>query len=1188
MQGQFNTFHLLVKLIQAEHLSPAISTTGERYWNICVTVSFNGLEHELHQTHDKKDVTWNRVLRFPCTIPCWDNTVAVSIRHRGALLQQLIAADTLVGEINFITDKIPVEPMPPTWFYLYQNAEHKATNSALDVNFAGRVLLAADMERRVFTGSNNTVEERQMREQVIPPHFDKGMLDIKIYKICFERNAPLQKSDVEVRFNIRGTKLKAKEPCQVHGYGAHWAKGGLVDLVEVTVGADDHIFGFVWINTFDDSTDVYRHSYFHIPSAHLKTADLHWYELHSTEEKNRVEGVMLISAILLKKSKKKRPVVKAIKWKTYVLRSYVYGATNIPIKGPNIGTKISITLADAIMDTPLVYGKLHPVWDYTDTREVVLSDDVDLRSSLLISIVQERTPNSGAEGTDAGNEKRKEEREKWQVVGSLRLAQNNVTSTLPTSWFEVHDELEWMTVKLLSGQKNTKTAILCGFDLFEAGSYMPATPWKGGTETVKVPICVVGCRLTTPIETGCSARLSLCHTRKGKSKAVELNNSPIGTHHEFNYFEHVTVECRLPQFSNALDHLEVTIWYKDNEKIARVLGSASILLNSYYSTTTLLEKQQIEEKFRRKTDEQIRKDNKIADLHSLATNKKNIGVDETNEDEIPLDTDNPAVVQEYWMRQLAATWTSMGNMETMNCRASPLDTVDEICPLKSSQLIPRPETDDQQMMSEHNINNFSWQRIGKTRQRRTIELSLEEFLHQHADHGGSDAGRLFPLDEVPIWRTTGNDTKDAETVGVLLYVMGRISSTSGGHATGDQDAQQKADQLQQTVISGIGLVPHSGMGDANTFLRAQLGGHVVSDKHERTGSDPTYSSSFTFNSASFPQDSSLLLEVVEKPNDFGAFIGFETETVIGSTTINLEQRWLHKWFRKMMNEPKKDDQVPIEMRALHASGVHVSRGYISLWVEILKPEEKHNREVDILPFADSRYFVVRLAIHKVVKIAFIDGDPNAATSFDCQIQATMTGNDKVAVTKSTDVHRGVDKKDPTATYNWRLVFRVAWPLIDPTLQIVLWDRQTIGGVIPLGREPVAECALDLEVDFLEAAKRTDAVILALDYLKMSRPRESDKTRALLVCELTILPEELTDSNAAGEGRDEPNKDPFLDPLDEHLQRGRPDMVVNFLEAVKNIGGWTLFWLKWGTVLYTLGSLLAALIAGIIVVVTTLG
>jgi len=360
------------------------------------------------------------------------------------------------------------------------------------------------------------------------------------------------------------------------------------------------------------------------------------------------------------------------------------------------------------------------------------------------------------------------------------------------------------------------------------------------------------------------------------------------------------------------------------------------------------------------------------------------------------------------------------------------------------------------------------------------------------------------------------------------------------------------------VLSGDGLRPPSGSSDCNSYVwsRIDAGGseqnpvynlkdNLTLRKHTL---HPQFNKCHAFGSVRFPDHCVMTLSLVEVTN--ARFGSGASETVIGSTEIDLEDRWFNSHYQEMVTT----DEVPIESRHLQTSGSVFSKGHIRLWLDIMYNQRQdcpapdafaQERPIESLPSTDPLPFELRVAVFKVVDIQPPEGNSEPSV----KASGKMTLDDGKDLFEETDTHFGCD--DGIATLNWRLVFKnVMIPCKQPRLTVQIWNDNMLAS-----DEVLAEVTLDFSKDFLMARKNGVVVDFPKGSLYMYHPAFPGEVRGVIDLEAILLPADEVRERPAGAGREEPNQDPFLDPNDPHLVAHRSRIAnLKIVKSAKALAG----------------------------------
>mmetsp|Transcript_46970 Transcript_46970/g.87454 ORF Transcript_46970/g.87454 Transcript_46970/m.87454 type:complete len:1286 (-) Transcript_46970:123-3980(-) len=369
------------------------------------------------------------------------------------------------------------------------------------------------------------------------------------------------------------------------------------------------------------------------------------------------------------------------------------------------------------------------------------------------------------------------------------------------------------------------------------------------------------------------------------------------------------------------------------------------------------------------------------------------------------------------------------------------------------------------------------------------------------------------------------------------------------------------------LLSADGIIPSSGRSDPHTYLWSRTTafdsdkGNCDDGSVRKHSLHPEFFKAHVFDKVKMPQHCQLQIKVIEQvPSVLG---GIAEEKEVGSTLIDIEDRWFHPHYQKFFAE----DAVPIEARPLRKDESAFNRGHCRLWLEVMTNDIANKRPLTNLPSSDPRQFQLRIVIWRATNVIFEREDEP-----DVYVVGKHTLDDGTILTQETDTHYGCD--DETATFNWRWLFDIQIPCQDPRLSIMMWDHNLVSS-----SEPIADATMDLSRDFLQAKKKNDIVELPRGEIPMTHPTRGGEVNGRLELEGVLIPMEEAVLRPVGAGRDEPNEDPFLDPDDKHLAGHRS--AVGNLEAVKNlkyVGGMLFAGFGMMTALYVVGAVIGGVVS----------
>lgn len=258
----------------------------------------------------------------------------------------------------------------------------------------------------------------------------------------------------------------------------------------------------------------------------------------------------------------------------------------------------------------------------------------------------------------------------------------------------------------------------------------------------------------------------------------------------------------------------------------------------------------------------------------------------------------------------------------------------------------------------------------------------------------------------------------------------------GGNSLLDLERLKESQSLvvRVYVLRGSSLQSKDANGYSDPYLCLKLGKQVISDRanHKKKTLNPDFFRMFTFNTT-LPGPSQLEISVWDHD--------LVIDDLIGTTTVDLEDRWFHKdWQRIGQDHPKLKEAggclKPIEYRHLYTPKRSTSQGFVQLWIDILTAQQAAILPpIRIEPPAPKK-FEVRVIVWRAENI--IDKDQSEIN--DYFVKAWMEGGK----TETTDVHWRCSNGKPC--WNWRFKLPVEYPLRTPEfgrLHIQLWDKDVL-------------------------------------------------------------------------------------------------------------------------------------------------
>ena len=170
-----------------------------------------------------------------------------------------------------------------------------------------------------------------------------------------------------------------------------------------------------------------------------------------------------------------------------------------------------------------------------------------------------------------------------------------------------------------------------------------------------------------------------------------------------------------------------------------------------------------------------------------------------------------------------------------------------------------------------------------------------------------------------------------------------------------------------------------------------------------------------------PGTSQLVIDVMDKDT-----IGYDD--LIGSTTIDLEDRWFDSRWQELGKEfmcPQegKDSDgkkfrwavKPIELRTLYVSNNNKSQGVVSCYLDIMEPAKAAAFPPDDVALPPVQTFEMRVVIWKVKNVPAADTFENMSDLF---VKCWPEGSEPL----DTDTHWRAKKGK--GSFNWRMLFDV--------------------------------------------------------------------------------------------------------------------------------------------------------------------
>jgi hypothetical protein len=322
---------------------------------------------------------------------------------------------------------------------------------------------------------------------------------------------------------------------------------------------------------------------------------------------------------------------------------------------------------------------------------------------------------------------------------------------------------------------------------------------------------------------------------------------------------------------------------------------------------------------------------------------------------------------------------------------------------------------------------------------------------------------------------------------------------------------------------------------SDPYIKIKLAGKVIndSDNFQQDQPNPKFLKSFDILTT-LPGASRLKIQIWDRDN-------LVKDDKIGETIIDLEDRYFSNSWRRLKEKP-------IEKRNLYIKSTNVVQGSILMWLEIHNPSGMPEA-LDITPRPPVE-FEARLIIWQTKDVESYDIEDTS----DLYIRASINN----LPAKETDTHYRC--RDGNGQFNWRMKFPLTLPAEDYLIDVQIWDRDVfsandfIGSASFYFRELARDCfdrnkrimmrGVDKEFHLFEK-QDSDKF-----WVECFRNKDGEKESAGKVqISFELIPKNDADACPVGDGREEPNIDPFLDD-----PRGRFEWSLNPFKLINQVCG----------------------------------
>ncbi|EPR62810.1 putative heat shock protein DNAJ pfj4 [Toxoplasma gondii TgCatPRC2] len=332
-----------------------------------------------------------------------------------------------------------------------------------------------------------------------------------------------------------------------------------------------------------------------------------------------------------------------------------------------------------------------------------------------------------------------------------------------------------------------------------------------------------------------------------------------------------------------------------------------------------------------------------------------------------------------------------------------------------------------------------------------------------------------------------------------------------------EDAYPKLLKIRVYVIRAISLYVGDDRILPNPYLLFNLGDK--SDTLRAEAKPNTHNPEFFTvweKDVMFPDDSQFELQVWSAHE--GTSGGLD-DIFIGSTCIDLEERWFSKEWQKSMSK----NQVPMEYRPLKQMPSGSFKGTVEMWVELMDFQKAGEVPKFDLQSPAATEVEIRVIVWGARNLNFKAlGKDFVDAMIRCNLDCTgYRGSQPIA--QQTDVH--YYSKTGAAIFNWRMVYsRVVMPVSTCVLQIAAYDNRN------MGESPfIGEVNLELRRYLERVASTLNSIDVDAELKLINRSRESADVSSFgfVQVSLQFISQSEATSKPVGLGREPPNRDPRL-------------------------------------------------------------
>jgi len=267
------------------------------------------------------------------------------------------------------------------------------------------------------------------------------------------------------------------------------------------------------------------------------------------------------------------------------------------------------------------------------------------------------------------------------------------------------------------------------------------------------------------------------------------------------------------------------------------------------------------------------------------------------------------------------------------------------------------------------------------------------------------------------------------------------------------------------------------------------------------------------------------------------------DTVIGSTIIDLEDRW----HSELLTKKTVKGELPRENRPLLTVGPNGKQsvtGNMNMWVEMIDSKDAADKKATPLQKPPAMEIELRFVIWTLENVKLVDnGKTDARVGITLQCEEYQGQYERM---QKTDTHHG---SLGAAVFNWRIVFpKIVLPTKACIIAIDLYDYNLIAGDVPIG-----STSLDIRKFVDKVGSSMDTMVKEHAKLRFKSSLDEDEGVNIgeVDLDMMIMPQSEANLKPAGIERNEPNENPqLMTPME---GRGWDSILPNLAFSLPSFG-----------------------------------